>query len=386
MDLDPETLLIARVLPITIVSAVFATTSALRHNDAASRTWTAAFAAVLCSSGLDAIYAADGSVPAPVVAASQASAVFALGAMWAGGRMLNGRSRSWIGLAVLAALVVAAPTLLRSSDPDPDLALGTALQLGTAGLFAWLTATELLRGPMRTNLNARILQFVFFLLGGWFAIAAGLTAAAAAGSDIRDLDLLTTALPLTGVFLVSAICLSALRVERAGNWWSMSGETSRRTHLDVLAPDSFREDARDRIDRATLAGAHVGLVLAEIDHLDDLNTAFGRESGDRALVQFVQILRSRVPAEALIGHLGAGRFAILLLALRADVPQTVMDAIRTGLTDAPVADGMELRTAASFGTSHSSDTPASLDALLTRATADLERARANLGSQEPVKN
>jgi diguanylate cyclase (GGDEF)-like protein len=385
MDLDLETLLIARVLPITIVSAVFATTTALRHNDEANRMWTAAFVAVLCTSGLDAIYAADGSAPPLVVAASQASTVFALGAMWAGARLLNGRERSLILLAVVAALVATVPTLLGSPDPDP--ALGAAVQLGVAGVFAWLTASELLRGPMRTNLNGRILQVVLFLLGVWYVVAAALNAAAAADSGLSRPGVLTTALPITAVFLVAAICLSALRVERAGNWWSMSDEAPRRrTQLDVLTPASFREDARDRIERATLAGSHVALVMAEIDQLDDLNTAFGRESGDRALVHFVDVLRARVPTEALIGHLGAGRFAILLVALRPDTPLTVVDAVRTGLTDAPVTEGMELRADASFGTSHTSDTPATVDALLAKADADLERGRVGPPGTEPVKN
>lgn len=375
MDLDLETLLIARVLPITIMGAVFATTAALRHNDEANRAWTAAFAAAICTTGLDAIYQADGTAPSLVASASTMSMVFALGALWSGTRLLDGRSRSRIWLVVVVAVLAGLPTLL--SPSDPDVALASASRLAAAGLFAWLTAGELLRGPMRLNLNARILQSVLFAFGAWYVVAAAVFAAAVADDRIGQPDLISTALPFTGVFLVAAVCLSALRVERAGNWWSMSAEARRQSQLGVLAPAPFREDARDRVDRATLAGTHVALVLAEIDHLDELNTAFGRESGDRALVHFANILRSRVPADALLGHLGAGRFVVLVVALSPETPLTVVDAIRTGLTDASVLEGMELRTAASFGTSQSFDTPAALDSLLSRAAADLTRTRAN---------
>lgn len=370
MDLDLETLLIVRVMPMTLVTAIFATTAALRHNDEANRAWTAAFAAALCVCGLDAIYSADGSAPAVVTAAGDASTVFAVGAMWSGCRLLDDRARSHIWIAVAAAVAVAAPTFWQSTDADLDLS--TALRTGASGLFAWLVASELLRGKMRLNLNARILQFSYLALGTWYVVVAALSASGAVRPGI-----ISTALPFTALFLVSAVCLSALRVEQTGNWWSVSAETRRRSNLGVLAADAFREDAADRIQRATLAGGHVALVLAEIEDLDELNSAFGRQAGDSALLHFAGVLRARVPADALIGHFGAGRFVVLVVPTTSDSPSTVVDAIRTGLTESPVSEGMELRTDASFGTSHSSGTPATLDSLLGRADTDLARARQN---------
>lgn len=370
MDLDLETLLLVRVLPMAIVSAIFATTAAMRHNDEANRAWTAAFAAALCVSGLDAIYDADGAAPTVVVAAGDASTVFALGAMWSGMRLLHARTSSRLWLALAAGVTVALPTLAQSSDPD--LGLSTALRTGAAGAFAWLTATELIRGPLRLNLNARILQLAYFLFGGWYIVLLALSASGVARPTVYS-----TALPLTALFLVSAVCLSALRVEQAGNWWSMSAEARRRSKLRVLNSDAFREDAADRIQRAALAGSHVALVLAEIDDLDELNSAFGREAGDNALVHFSGIVRSRVPADALLGHLGAGRFVVLVVASSTDTPRTVVDAIRTGLTESTVGEGMELRTDASFGTSHTIHSPASFDSLLSRADAELARVRKN---------
>jgi diguanylate cyclase (GGDEF)-like protein len=370
MDLDLETLLIARVLPMTLVTAVFATTAAMRHNDEANRAWTAAFAAALCVTALDAIYAADGSAPLVVVAAGDASTVFSVGAMWAGCRLLDNRERSNIWMPLVAAIAVAVPTLVQTSSPDLDLS--TTLRTAATGVFAWLAATELLRGPMRLNLNARILQGVFLLFGAWYITLAALNAGGAVRPDVE-----TTALPFTALFVVSAICLSALRVERAGNWWSMSAEARRRSTLNVLAADAFREDAADRLERATRAGSHVALVLAEIDDLDELNSAFGREAGDNALVHFSGILRSRVPADALLGHLGAGRFVVLVVAASTETPRRVVDAIRTGLTESSVGEGMELRTGATFGTGHTIDSPATFDSLLGRADADLAKARQN---------
>lgn len=373
MDLELETLLIGCALVSVVVTAVFATTAALRHNDEANRAWTASFAGALCATGLMAIYG-TGTVPTIVVAVVDGSTIFAIGGMWAGCRLLDGRSRSYAWVPFVVAVAAMVPTLLQA--PTPNLDLSAAIRLGTTGVFSWMTAVELLRGKMRLNLNGRILQVVFFVVGAWFIAAAAIYFAASGDGRVRPPGLESTVLPFVGALIVAAICLSALRVEQSGNWWSMSADARRRTTIDVLSADAFRDDARDRIDRATLAGGHVALVLAEINQLDELNSAFGREAGDRALVHFGGILRTRVPADALLGHLGAGRFVVLLVAATPSVPLVVVDAIRTGLTEASVSEGMELRVDASFGTSHSAATPATLEALLGKADAELDRARA----------
>lgn len=373
MNLDLETLLSACALILCVVTAVFATTAALRHNDEANRSWTAGFAAALCVTGLQAIYGQDGATPAIVVAVTDASMVFAVGALWSGCRSLDGRDRSLVWVPVAVAIAVMIPVLLGA--PAPNLDLSSALRLGAAGGFAWLCAIELLRGRMGLNLNSRMLQVTFFALGAWFVTAAALSAAAPAQSGLTRPSIESITMPFTAALLVAAICLSALRVELAGNWWSLNAETRRYTSLGILAAKSFAEDARDRLERTTIAGRHAVLVLAEIDHLDDLNTAFGREHGDRAILHFSGVLRNRVPAEALIGHLGAGRFVVMVVSARPDTPSTIVDAIRTGLTEAPVAPGLELRTDATFGTSHTLETSADYDSLLARAAADLVRAR-----------
>ncbi|MFI5427369.1 diguanylate cyclase [Aeromicrobium sp. UC242_57] len=365
------TLLTCCALATVTVAAVFATTAALRHNDEANRAWVAGLASAMCATGLAAIYGLDDSTPSLVVATIDASSVFSVGAIWSGCRALDGRARSLIWIPLLAALLTALPTVIAGRPVDLDLS--STLRLGVTGFAAWLCAIQLMRGGMRLNLNSRILQVVLFTFGGWYLAAAAVYAAADSPVAQRP-TVESTILPFTALFVVTAICLSALRVERAGNWWSMNAETARRTNLAVLTPEPFRDDARDRIERATMTGRHVALVLAEIDALDELNTAFGRETGDSAMMHFTQLLRSRVPASALIGHLGAGRFAILTVMTSADLPSNIVAAIRTGLLDASIGEDMEIRIDASFGTSHTADIAATFESLLAQATDDLERA------------
>lgn len=373
MELDLTTLLTCCALAIVTVAAVFATTAALRHNDEANRAWVAGLAGALCATGLAAIYGLDDSTPALVIATIDGSSVFAVGALWAGCRALDGRSRSLIWIVLVASILTALPTLLGGSEVDLDLS--AALRLGITGLMAWMCAIELMRGGMRLNLNSRILQVTLFAIGGWYLASAAVFAAANSALSQRP-TVESTLLPFAALFIVAAICLSSLRVERAGNWWSMNAETARRTNLAVLSPESFRDDARDRIERSTMTGRHLTLVLAEIDALDELNSAFGRETGDSAMMHFTQLLRSQVPATALIGHLGAGRFAILSVMTSADISDNIITAVRTGLLDSPLGEDMEIRIDASFGTSYTGDVPASFEALLSQATSDLESSRA----------
>ncbi|MRK00812.1 diguanylate cyclase [Aeromicrobium sp. S22] len=370
LDIDLTTLLVACALALATVTTVFTITAALRHNDESNRTWVGAFAAALCATGLTAIYGLDRSTPAAVVATIDASWVFATGALWAGCRLLDGRRRSLILVVLLVGLAAAAPAAL--GGPDPDLDVVSIVRLGLSGFFAWLAATELMRGPMRLNLNARILQTTLLVVGGWFIAAAALFAA---GEDGGRPGQASTILPFTAIFVVAAICLSALRVERSGNWWSVSVESRRQSDLPVLAAESFREDARDRVERAALTGGQVGLVLAEISDLDELNSAFGRDAGDRALIHFTQVLRSHVPASALIGYLGAGRFAVLVDSAMSGATALVVSAVRTGLVEESLGERLEIRTGARFGTSGGIQVAPTFEGLLADATADLDRVR-----------
>jgi hypothetical protein len=134
---DLETLLIACALATVVVTGVFATTVAMRHNDEANRAWTASFAAALCVAGLEAIYG-TGDTPIIVAAVINASSVFALGAMWAGCRLLDGRTHSYIWIPFGVSILVMLPVLALST---PDRDLETAVRCGVSGVVRASTGT-----------------------------------------------------------------------------------------------------------------------------------------------------------------------------------------------------------------------------------------------------
>lgn len=371
MDLDLTTLLVCCTLALLTVGTVFTATVALRHSDSANRAWAAGIAAAVCVMGLTTIYGLDSATPVAVVGVIDATCVFAVGVTWVGYRALDGRSTRLVLLIVLAAALVAAPTVLFGEPADLDMS--ATLRLGVSGLLAWLCAIELERGRMRMNLNSRIQQLALFVFGGWYLTSSAIIAAAD-GPLAQRPTLEAQVLPLTALFIVSALCQTALRVERTGNWWSMNVETTRKSNLGVLTSEQFRNDCRDRLERADLTGRRVSLVLAEIDALEELNTAFGREAGDSAMLHFTQLLRSHVPATALLGHLGAGRFGILTVMTSDDTADNIIASIRTGLLDSRLRDDMEIRIDAIFASANNGDAPASFEGLMQSATAELERS------------
>ena len=56
----------------------------------------------------------------------------------------------------------------------------------------------------------------------------------------------------------------------------------------------------------------LALVLADVDHLREINDRLGHEAGDEALQKLAGILRVCVDDETLVGRLGDDDFAILL--------------------------------------------------------------------------
>jgi diguanylate cyclase (GGDEF)-like protein len=173
--------------------------------------------------------------------------------------------------------------------------------------------------------------------------------------------------------IVATICLSALRGAGTGGQRATPDSGGAPRALPLLEPETFRLVARDRLERASLVDAELSLVLAEVNDLAEINTAFGRESGDAVLAHFSRVVRSRVPVSAILGYLGGGRFGIMTTSDSRVTAATVVAAVRTGLSDSHVSPDMDLRIDASFGVSDTTTTPANIDLLLDAAVVDMAR-------------
>lgn len=63
-------------------------------------------------------------------------------------------------------------------------------------------------------------------------------------------------------------------------------------------------------DNAVSAGRDVGLISLDVEHLGNINSAYGCLEGNLIIVNLVKVLREHLPDEALVGNLGGDEFAV----------------------------------------------------------------------------
>jgi diguanylate cyclase (GGDEF)-like protein len=83
----------------------------------------------------------------------------------------------------------------------------------------------------------------------------------------------------------------------------------------VLNRRGFMETAQDEISRSAEKGKSGLVIYGDIDGLKKINDNFGHESGDRAILTEVEILKKSLRSSDLIGRLGGDEFAILSVSM-----------------------------------------------------------------------
>jgi diguanylate cyclase (GGDEF)-like protein len=68
----------------------------------------------------------------------------------------------------------------------------------------------------------------------------------------------------------------------------------------------------EEISRSQRYGRHISLVLADVDHFEDINDTYGHLVGDQVLQYVAQFLREKVRSLDRIARFGGDQFAILL--------------------------------------------------------------------------
>jgi diguanylate cyclase (GGDEF)-like protein len=90
-------------------------------------------------------------------------------------------------------------------------------------------------------------------------------------------------------------------------------DEARRDPLTALpGPESFGARLEQEFASASLSARPLALILADVDHLREINDRHGRAAGDRVLQELAGILRVSVDDEARLCRLGDDDFAILL--------------------------------------------------------------------------
>ena len=136
---------------------------------------------------------------------------------------------------------------------------------------------------------------------------------------------------------------------------------------------SFIDAGQALLQRGRLRGEPVALLLCYLDFFKRLNDTFGHQAGDRALIDFGQVIARRMRRQDVFGRIGGEEFACLLADADALVAREVAERIRAEFAAMPFAEQGRLSVSIGVATTTSRY---ELDELLAQADRALYVAKA----------
>lgn len=128
--------------------------------------------------------------------------------------------------------------------------------------------------------------------------------------------------------------------------------------------------------RAAREQQPLSLLIIDLDHFKVVNDRFGHEAGDRALVFFADLLRTRLRTTDLAGRLGGEEFGVILVNTSTDTAAQVGEELRQALEQAEVQhDGQPIPLTMSVGVAELGVDGTTLQDLLAVADQRLYQAK-----------
>lgn len=150
----------------------------------------------------------------------------------------------------------------------------------------------------------------------------------------------------------------ALAADRVGSWVGTlrivqgrpgtPAEAGGAGSSDALTGLLDRNGLEEQLRTLARAGQPFSLALADVDHLADINEAFGIESGDTALVLFASVLRRSLRGADLLARFGGEEFALVFPETDAEDAAKLLERIQFALGGA-LATGDAPHFTVSFG-------------------------------------
>ncbi|RZS89775.1 diguanylate cyclase (GGDEF)-like protein [Motilibacter rhizosphaerae] len=177
-----------------------------------------------------------------------------------------------------------------------------------------------------------------------------------------------------------SLALLALYLVQVGLAWSTmrrlrrsAAEDEHRARHDELTGLPNRRAFRELVDHMLQTGAPGTLVLADIEHVTEVNDTLGHDAGDELLRAAASRMRAALPPTTVVSRLAGDEFGLLL-------PETgtealaVLDRVRAALGAELVLEGVPLVCEASWGVVPVSAGEGELGVLLRRADIALHEA------------
>jgi diguanylate cyclase (GGDEF)-like protein len=147
----------------------------------------------------------------------------------------------------------------------------------------------------------------------------------------------------------------------------LTGQLNRRQFLAL---------GQREIERYHRYGHELALILFDIDHLKEINDAFGHATGDQVIRTVAERCHAALRQVDILGRLGGDEFAVILPELENAAEKAIAERIRHIISDVPVAtDAGPLSVSVSLGITRISQAASDLNGLLSLADKALYRAK-----------
>ena len=374
MIVDATTLSVAEGLVFLTTGVTFILGTVLGRTTAVGRIWSAAFAvgilAVMC-------FGVSNLVPENlriVNAVGCAAFAAAIAIMWSGCRVANGRSSAaWIS----ALAAVGAGVVVYADDPANGEWAGSLPFFILVAVLAALVAIETLRGRLLHDSNASALTVIFVVSALYYAVRATVVAGVGVRSPIflEWFGSVTTSLVVIVLILVAGISMTALRNTLPSE--ADDEDASGSGVPGVAGPSLFDQQLRDWLRRARIERSPLMLTLIEVDDLVHLNSVFGRDFGDLAILAVGRSACENSPIGSVVGQLSSRRFAVITVVTDS---RRIADEIQNALVDRPLDSATGIRAVANFGAATTTDAGYRAVDLVAAAEASLAVAVAAAAS------
>lgn len=145
---------------------------------------------------------------------------------------------------------------------------------------------------------------------------------------------------------------------------------------EVFNRRRFVNLAEREIDNANRYDFPVALLVVDPDHLQDINSSYGHDSGDEALRRIAEVCRSTSRKGDLVGRFGGEEFWILLSHCGLEEARIFAERIRANIKNLIIDIGTcQITCSVSLGGVSAHGRAADLDHLLVQAGKALQRAK-----------
>ncbi|SEB92406.1 diguanylate cyclase (GGDEF) domain-containing protein [Paramicrobacterium humi] len=337
--IDTTTVLVMSGLLTIVCTVIFVMNTVFGRLDGVGMYWSAALTFGIVSSLAFAVYGASDDIWW-ANAVGNPTIVAAMGCIWLGIRTFNGRrSLVWAVYAVAAIVFVAT---LVDAPADNEWAGAPVSWIGIAG-FTLLAAAECFTRRLRHRINGYVLLAATGIEALFYIVRLIVFYTVGADSELFLVWFGTAATTGLTMLLVVAgtLAISMLRIERANEMLESGAYGEIGFSIEGLLDWShFLRGGADRMKRAGAHGMSSGLVLVSIDSLSEINTAFGREVGDRAVKLLASVLRDTMPPTSIIARETGGKFGVVTTMVDPLEAEATLAGLQNALVERAVdADG-----------------------------------------------